>query len=148
MPEIIKPLTFEDLPTRPPLVGRPKISDDIQQTAALLVGWDKSTRRLVYVNPSGVLHTAEPPVKAVINITAPSTGYTWYGDDIKTSEVIVKAHIQNGNRVWVNVGDVAASNVGFPLDAGEWLKIAVNNLAVLHLFFDAETEKAIILYTK
>ncbi|GAI67386.1 unnamed protein product, partial [marine sediment metagenome] len=47
MLEIIKPLTFDDLPVRPPFVGRPRISEDLQQTVALLVGWDKSTRRLV-----------------------------------------------------------------------------------------------------
>lgn len=147
MKEILIPLTFEDLPTRPPLVGRPQVSDDIQQTVALLVGWDGSTRRLVRVTPTGTLRICEAPVKGISNILADETNYTWSGYDTPTSEVIVKAHPDNTGRVWVNVGDVAAADIGYPLDAGEWVKLSINNLAALHLFIAVDTEKAIIVYT-
>jgi len=148
MPEVTKSLTFEDLPTRPPLVGRPRISDEIQQTAALLVGWDGTTRRLVGVSPLGVLYIAEARVKGISNILANQSSYVWQGGDISTTEVLIKAHPDNAGRVWVNVGIAAAVNVGYPLDSGELIKFSINNLHSLHLFIAINTEKVIVVYTK
>ncbi|GAH35528.1 unnamed protein product [marine sediment metagenome] len=148
MPDILIPLTFEDLPVKPPLAGRPRISDDIQQTAALLVGWDKTTRRLIFVNPSGVLHNASPPVKGIINQQADGDADTYNGGDISTSEVMIRAKPTNTGRIWVNVGDVAAVDTGYPLDTGEWVRFSINNLHSLHLYFTKDDDWAIILYTK
>lgn len=148
MPEILKPLTFDDLPVKPPLVGRPRISEDLQQTVALLVGWDKSTRRLVSVSPTGVLHIASPPVKGIINVECENGGDTYTGGDVSTSEVMIRAKPSNAGRVWVNVGDAAADDIGYPLDGGEWLNFSINNLHNLHLYFDTDTDKASIVYTR
>ena len=148
MSEILIPLTFEDLPTKPPLVGRPRISEDLQQTVALLVGWDGATRRLVGVSPSGVLYVTSPRVKGIANVLADQASYTWQGGDIPISEVLVRSHPDNSGRVWVNVGAAAAANTGYPLDSGEWVNFAINNLHTLHLFIASDTEKAIVIYTK
>jgi len=148
MPEIIKPLTFDDLPIKPPLIGRPKISDDLQQTAALLVGWDKATRRLVSVSPTGVLHIAQSPVKGIINAQAAADGITGQGDDISTSEVMVKAKPSNVGTFWINIGAAAGDNVGFPLDAGEHFVFSVNNLHSVHYYFSTKDDWGIVVYTK
>lgn len=148
MPEIIKPLTFDDLPVRPPFVGRPKISDDIQQTAALLVGWDKVTRRLVSVSPTGVLHVAQPVVKGITNLLSNDYSYNWNGGDISTSEVMIKANPDNVSRIWVNVGVAAAPNIGHPLDAGESVVLSINNLHSLHVHIVNTGERASVVYTK
>ena len=147
MSEILKPHTFEDLPTKPPLVGRPRISEDLQQTAALLVGWDETTRRLVRVSPSGVLYVAGARVKGILNILADQASYTYQGNDVSTSEVLIKAHLDNSGKVWVNVGAAAAVNTGYPLDTGEWVKFSINNLRSLHLFIVSDIERAIVIYT-
>ena len=148
MRDILKPLTFEDLPTRPPLTGRPQISDDIQQTAALLVGWDKITRRLVYVNPAGVLHTASPPIDTILNITSTGDGYTATPADIPTSEVLLRANPDNSGRIWVRPDLSAGVDYGYPLDAGEWVNFAINNLHRLAIYFTLNADKVIIIYTK
>lgn len=148
MPEIIKPLTFDDLPIKPPLVGRPKISEDLQQTVALLVGWDKSTRRLVSVSPTGVLHIAQSPVKGITNVLADQAAYNWNGGDISTSEVLVKSNPNNLGLIWVNVGAVAAANAGHPLDIGEHVVLSVNNLHSLHIHIVSDTDRASVIYTK
>ena len=145
--EIIKPLPFEDLPTKPPLTGRPRISEDIQQTAALLVGWDKSTRRLVYVNPSGVLHTTSPPVKGIINRLSGGIGSHHQFTKIPTSEVLITAKSTNTGAIWVNVGAAADDNVGYPLETGEYVNFSINNLHSLHLFFELADDSAIVIYT-
>ena len=148
MREILKPLTFDDLLTKPPLAGRPRMSEELQQTVALLVGWDNTTRRLVRVSPTGVLYVTSPRVKGITNVLANQASYTWQGEDIPISEVLVRSHPDNSGRVWINVGAAAAVDTGYPLDAGEWVNFAINNLHTLHLFIALNTEKAIIIYTK
>lgn len=148
MPEILKPLTFDDLPVRPQFVGRPKVSDDLQQTAALLVGWDKITRRLVSVSPTGVLHIAQSPVKGIINATDTVGGVEGQGADIPTSEVLIKAKQTNTGTLWINVGAAAADNEGIPLDAGEHVVFSVNNLHSIHYLFDTANDWGIVVYTK
>ena len=148
MGEIIIPLTFDDLPVKPSLSGRPKLSDDIQQTAALLVGWDKQTRRLIFVNPQGVLHTASSPVKGIINQQSTGVGSTKQFSNITTTEIMVRSKPNNGGRIWVNIGIAAADNVGYPLDGGEWVSLSINNLINLHLFFAAADDYAIVVYTR
>ena len=147
MRQITRPLTFDDLPTRPPLQGQPQVSDDIQQTAALLVGYDKITRRLVYCNPQGVLHTVSPPVKGIINQITTGAGSTKVFTNITTTEVIIRANPANVDNLWVNLDASAAVDTGYPLEAGEWLKLSINNLLRLNLYFVGTTTKAIILYT-
>lgn len=148
MPEVLIPLTFEDLPVKPPLIGRPRISEDLQQTAALLVGWDNTTRRLLRVSPTGVLYVASSPVKGIANVLFAADDYDWQGEDIPTSEVLVRAHPDNTGRVWANVAAAAAADSGYPLDAGEWVKWSINNLHTLYLLGSATATKAIVIYTK
>jgi len=148
MPDIVKSLTFDDLPTRPPLTGRPRISDDMQQTIALLSGWDGATRRLVGVSPSGVLYIASPRVKGIANILADEAIYNWQGGDIQTSEVLIQSNPNNSGEIWVNVSAAAAVDTGYPLDAGDSIGFSINNLHSLHIHIVADTEKAIVIYTK
>lgn len=148
MPEILKSLTFDDLPTRPPLVGRPRISDDIQQTVSLITGWDGATRRLVSVSPSGVLYTASARVKGIINVSAGEAVYNWQGSEIEISEVLIRANPDNIGRLWVNVSAVGAVDTGYPLDAGEPLIFSINNLHSLHIHVVLSGDKFVVIYTK
>lgn len=147
MKDILKSLTFDDLPTKPPISGRLKMSDDLQQTIALLSGWDGATRRLCRVTPTGVLYFASPPVQGISNILSDETTYNWQGGNIKTSEVIVRADKTNNDDVWVNVGAVAVANTGYPLDGGEWVNFSITNLNMLHIHIVATAERAIVIYT-
>lgn len=148
MREIIVPLTFDDLPTKPPLTGRPKITEDIQQTAALLVGSDKITRRLVYVNPQGVLHSASPPVQGILNLQADGDTDTWQGSDIKTTEVLLRTYYDNAGYIRANVGAAATITTGYFLNSGEWVRWSLDNLRNLHLYFRIDDDRIDIVYTK
>ncbi len=147
MSEILIPFTFDDLPLRPPLTGRPRLSEDIQQSLASLVGWDKTTRRLIYVNPQGVLHVSSPPVKGIINQQSTGVGSVKQFTNIPTTEVMVRAKTNNGGNIWVNIGTVAADNTGYPIGSGEWVNLSINNLILLHLFFANADDYAVIVYT-
>lgn len=70
-------------------------------------------------------------------ITVTTAGTAVQGTDVPGGEIMLKAHPDNTQSVWVgNVsGDVSSSN-GFPLDAGESVIVKVSNLNAL--WFDAE----------
>jgi len=148
MPEILKSLTFDDLPTRPPLVGRPRLSEDLQQTIALLAGWDGATRRLVRVTPTGVIRECSGRAVGVYNILADQDAYTLTCNDCPVSEVMIRAFPDNTGRVFVNIGTAAALNTGYPLFTGEWVKMSVNNLNSLQLYIEKDTDKVAAIYTE
>jgi len=148
MLEIIKTLTFDDLPTRPPITGRPKLSDDIQQTIALLSGWDGATRRLLRVSPTGALRVCSAKAKGVYNITAGSDDLKVSCIDCPVSEIMIRAFPDNIGKVFVNVNAEADENVGYPIFTGEWVSISVNNLSSLQLWFEKQDDKIAGIYTE
>lgn len=148
MVEIMKPLTFDDLPTKPPLVGRPRMSDDLQQTVALLSGWDGSTRRLIRVSPTGVIRIGSARAIGVINVLSDTDGYTITCENCPTSEAMIRAFPDNTGRVFVNIGAAAALNTGYPLFTGEWINLSVNNLNSLQLWIEKDTDKVSVIYTE
>ena len=148
MPDIIIPLTFDDLPVKPPLIGRPRISDDIQQTAALLVGWDNRTRRLIRCSPTGVIRVGSARAKGIIDVLSDQATYTLTLPDIPTSEAMIRAYPDNSGRVFVNIGTAAALNTGYPLFTGEWVSVSVNNLNSLQLYIEKDAEKVAVIYTE
>ena len=148
MSEILKSLTFEDLPTRPPLKGRPRLSEDLQQTVSLLSGWDGATRRLVRCSPTGVLHAVSPPVKGIINKVSTGATENVTFDDIETSEIMVFANANNSGDIWVNLGANGGVDTGYPLDAGDYIILSINNLNRLYLHVITSGDKAVIVYTK
>lgn len=142
------PFGIDDVETKPPLSTQPSISDDIQQTLATLVCHDGETRRLVKGTKSGKLQTVNPLAIAFVNIAATEGNFIWQGDDIKCTEVIVRAGPDNAGRVWVNIFAAAAADTGWPIDKNEYITLTVNKLSHVHLKIIANGEKAIVLYTQ
>ena len=146
--EITKPFTFDDLPTKPEISGKPKLSEDIQQTIALLSGWDGVTRRLIRCSPTGVIRIGSARAIGVSNIIADDPAYTITLPNISTSEVMIRACPDNVGRVFLNIGIAAAIDVGYPLFTGEWVTLSVNNLNVLQLYIETYMDMVAIIYTE
>ncbi len=146
--EILKSFPFADLPTKPPISGRPKVSDDFQQTIALLSGYDGETRRLVRISPTGVIRMGPAKAIGVYNVVANTDGYVISCADCPVSEVMIRAFPENTGRVFLNVGDTAALNVGYPLEGGEWVTLSVNNMNTLSLYIEKNAEKVAAIYTE
>ena len=146
MPAITKPLPFPELKSKPELPASIRISDDMQQTLALLAGYDGLQRKLIEVTSNGVLVTASIRPKAVINITGVGANDDWQGNDIKCSEVKVISNKNNASLVWVNVDAVAAADTGEPLDSGDYLVWGMETLANLHIHIVGDGEKVIVTY--
>lgn len=146
MVSITKPLPFPELTTQPELPSRIRISDDMQQSLALLSGYDGQQRKLVAVTPSGALVTTSVRPKGVINITGDGANDDWQGSDIKCSEVKVLSHKDNAALIWVNINTTADEDVGEPLEAGDYLIWGLSNLVNLHINIVGASEKVIVTY--
>ncbi len=145
--KILKSLTFKDLPTKPEITGQPALSEDMQQTVALLSAWDGITRRLIRSSQTGILYASSPKVKSIINKVSTGSTENVTFTDIPISEVLVMANANNGGHIWLNIGANGGVDIGWPLDAGDSLNISLNNLLDLHLHIITSGDKAIIIYT-
>lgn len=148
MPRIHIPIPFPKLNSEPDLSSLPVISDDIQQTLALLSGYDGSQRELLRCSPGGVLYFNSPRASDIIKVTATSINYDWIGDNIITNEIVVRAASGNGGIVQVMIDKPFAAGSAWPLAANESLQLSLDNLNNLNLRIEADTEIAYILYTR
>ena len=100
MAKIKKSLPFHELELRPDITTAVSLSDDIQQTLALLSGWAGDTRRLIRCADTGVLYTVNPRILGIAHVTADETNYVWQGSDKVITEVIIRGHPSNSDTVW------------------------------------------------
>lgn len=148
MRDILLPFRFDDLLLSPDFVSRIKLSDDMQQTLASLVGYDGISRRLLRSTMGGVLHTVTPRIAAITHITADEGNFNWVGSDIKTTEVMITGYPTNTGIVWVSIDEPAGADNAWPLGATDVVSFTLDNLNNLNLLIVTNAEKAIIAYTR
>ena len=148
MPDINKPMDIPELNLQPPITGKIRLSEDMQQTLALLCGYFNGQRKLLEASESGVLNTASRQIKDIEVFTAGSTPDTWQGGDIKCNEIAVIAGLDNAGTVWVRPYSAASAANGWPLNKGEIFGFAINNLNQLHVTIETSSEIAVIAYTR
>lgn len=112
------------------------------------MGYDGQSRRPLRCSLSGSLDIRSSPVQTIVVLTADSAGWSWAGDNIETSEVLVRNRTGQAGVVYVAVDADAAAANSFVLSPGESIQIAVNNLSRLHLLISSDTEKADLIYTR
>jgi len=147
MQDIIKPFPFHELETKPPLSGRVKISDDLQQTLATIAGWNGSSRTLLKANQQGILWTTAPVVAGIVNVTGVGANDDWQGTNIEVSEVLIMANPDNTGRCWININAAAVADTGLPLDPGDFVKLSIYNLLHLQIRTVTAGDKFIVVYT-
>ncbi len=146
MSNITKPLPFPDLKSKPELPSQIRVSDDMQQTLALLSCYDGQQRKLLRVTSDGCLITTSIRPKGFVNYTATQANDDWHGDDIKCSEVKVIADKNNAALVWVKLDGTADEDDGEPLASGDYLVWGLENLVNLHINIVGDGEKIIVTY--
>jgi len=146
--EILIPFRIEDMLLKPDMSGRIRLSDDMQQTLASLVGYDDVARRLLRCSKGGILYTASARLQNIVHITGSGANDTWQGSDLKVNEVMVMGHPDNSSLIWVKNDEEATINNGWPLDAKEVVNVTLDNLNNLNLLIVGDGEKAIIAYTR
>ncbi|GAH68375.1 unnamed protein product, partial [marine sediment metagenome] len=87
MPDIVKPMRIPGLNLSPPLTGKVRLSEDMQQCLSLLTGYYDNQRVLIKATESGVLQTVQPAIKDIVVFTATDPKKNWYGGDIPCTDV-------------------------------------------------------------
>jgi len=147
MPDIRKPMGIDELNLKPPIDGKVRLSDDMQQTLALLTAMGVTGRKLMKCSESGVLYTGSAKVKGVWNKTGSGADDDLVGDDIACSECVVMANPDNPDKLWVKPYGVASVDDGVPLDAGDAVNFTVTNLNQIHVNVVADGDKVIVIYS-
>jgi len=148
MAKIRKPMQIPDLKLSPPIEGAVRLSDDMLQTLAQLVGYDVNTRKLLRCSASGVLSIASPRLIDIQHYERTAILNPLQGDNLPCTEVLVLAHPDNAGRVWVRSGGVAATDNSWPLAAGAVIGFSVDNLTQLKMHFPIQDEILIVAYTR
>ena len=146
MATIHNPLTIPELDLKPEPTGGIELTENMQQTLALLAGFWQNKRVLLKASPGGILFVTSPQLKDVLHVTATTASFAYQGSNIPCSEVMVMAHPDNTGRIWVRTHVSASTANAWPLAAKDVVGISITNLNMLHLLIATNTEKAIIAY--
>jgi len=133
--EIQTPFSIKGLPLKPELSGRQKVDETLIQTLSALMAFDGESRRLLTCALGGSLNSVSPPVAGIQNLLSTGAQEDWVGGDIPTTEVMMQSKTTNTDNIFVNVGALAANNTGWLLKPGDILKISINNMNQLNIFF-------------
>lgn len=148
MVEIIIPFKIEDLKLKPEITGRIKLSDDMQQTLASLVGYDGTARRLLRCSSRGILSVKTPRIAGIINTEAQVANYDMQLSSKPASEVMIMGHPDNAGLIWVKNDDTADEDVGWPVAKSGVVSFSIDNLNNINLNIPTAGDRAIIAYSR
>ena len=148
MPDINKPMAVPELKLRPPIDGKVRLSEDMQQTLALLVAYCENKRVTLKASETGVLSTASAQIKDIVHITGIGANSEKTGGDVPCTECLVMGHPDNTGKIWVRPYKTATVDNAWPLDKSEVVGFTVDNLKQLNALIVVDGEKAIVAYTR
>ena len=148
MPNINKPMGVPELNLQPPITGKVRLSEDMQQTLALLCAYHNNKRIILQASESGNLIIGEPVIKDIVIVTtAAGTGLA-QGADIACSQAMVMGHPDNTNTAWVRPYKACDDTHKWPMQKWDIVKFAIDNLNRLYFLCDVPEEKVIIAYLR
>lgn len=148
MTAINKPMGLPELNLQPPIEGKVRLSEDIQQTLALLCAMGDAKRTLVKASESGVLNVCDAQIKDIVHYTGSGAGDHKTGDDVPCTQVMVMGHPENGDTVWVRPNEEAKANNAWPLEANDVVSFSLSNLSQLNMLIVGTNERVIVAYTR
>lgn len=153
MPDINKPMDMPELNLQPPITGKLRLSEDMQQTLALMCAHCGSERKLLSASESGVLNTVNPRIKDIWGFTGVNDTTHKQGNNIKCNEVMVLGHPLNSGLIWVRpyaqyVISDTKPNIAWPIAASGVVGFVVSNLNQLWFYFELKDDKVIVAYTE
>lgn len=152
MPDINKPMDIPELNLQPPITGKVRLSEDMQQTLALLCAMVNGKRVVLQASESGRLILDRPEIKEIVILTGAipdgETDSIAQGTNTPCTMAMVMGYPTNDDTVWVRPNAAPDDTHKWPLQKWDMVKFYVNNLNRLHFLFDTDGEKIIIAYGK
>ena len=147
MPDINKPMNIPELNLKPPIDGKVSLSEDMQQTLALLTAYGVNQRKLLRASESGVLNVASARIKDILHYTGVGANDTQVGDNVSCTECLVMGHPDNTGNVWVRPDKTATTDNAWPLAKNEVVNFTLDNLKQLNMLIVVAGEKIIVAYS-
>jgi len=148
MSNINKPMDVPELNLKPPIDGKVRLSEDMQQTLALLTAYCENKRVTLKASESGVLNTTSAKIKDIVHFTGVGANDTQTGESVPCTECMVMGHPDNTGKVWVRSDKTASVDNAWPLAAGEVVNFTLDNLKQLNMLIVVDGEKLICAYTR
>ncbi len=148
MGNINKPMTIPELNLKPPMDGRVRLSEDMQQTLALLSAYGISKRVLLKASESGVLNVTSARIKDIVHYDRNDPVPMTQGDNVPCTECLIMAHPENIGRVWVRPDKAATTSNAWHLAAGETINFTLDNLQQLRMNIIANGDGIIVAYSR
>ena len=143
-----KAMRIVGLSLDPPIDKAVRLSEDMQQTLALLCGYGIDERKVLRASESGVLNVTSARIKDIEHYTGSGANDTQVGKNIPCTECMVMAHPDNTGKVWIRPDKTATVDNAWPLSAGEVVNFALDNLKQLNMLIAVGGEKLIVAYTR
>jgi len=148
MSNINKPMDIPELNLKPPIDGKVRLSEDMQQTLALLCAYVNSKSVILKASESGVLNVTSARIKDIIHCVATVPNCSIVGPNVTCSEVLLMAHPDNTGLVWVRPDKPATANNAWPLAKSEVVNFSVDNLNQINALVIVDGETVIAAYTR
>lgn len=148
MPDINKPMAIPDLNIKPPIDGKVRLSSDMQQTLALLVGYGNNQRKLLRSSESGILNVTSARIKDIVHYTGVGANDTQIGDNIPCTECLIMAHPDNTGVVWVRPDQTALTTNSWPLAVSDVVSFTLDNLNQLNMLMVTDGDAVIVGYSR
>lgn len=143
-----KAMRFVGLSLEPPIDKAVKLSEDMQQTLALLCGYGIDGRKLLRASESGVLNVTSARIKDIVPYTGSGANDTQTGDNVACTECLVMGHPDNTGSVWVRPSVAATVNNSWPLAKGEVVSFTLDNLKQLNMLMVEDGDIVIVAYSR
>jgi len=141
-------MNVPELNLEPPISGKLRLSEDMQQTLALLTAYGDNKRIVLKASESGVLAVASRRVADIVHYTGVGASDEQVGGDIACTEVLVMAHPDNAGTVWVRPDKTATIANAWPLKAGEVVNFTLDNLKQLNMLMVTAGDIVIVAYSR
>ncbi len=148
MSNINKPMDIPELNLKPPIDGKVRLSEEMQQTLALLCGYVDSKRVILKASESGVLNTTEPRIKDIVHYDRVDPVNPTQGDNVPCTECLIMGHPDNIGIVWVRPYEAVTTDNGWPLAAWDIVKFTLDNLQQLKMNIATNGDGIIVAYTR
>lgn len=152
MANINKPMNVPELNLRPPITEKVRLSEDMQQTLALLTGYHNSIRKVLKASESGILYTVNPRIKNIWGFKGLNDTTHKQGDNISCNEVMITGHPENTGIIWVRpytqyVPTNEGANFAWPIAANAVVGFVVSNIKQLWFYYEKKDDIVIVAYT-
>lgn len=141
------PVKMPELHLTPETDRGVELDKGMKQVMSLLTAYCGEQRVTLRATDRGILFVTTPQIVDIIHVNGVATFFTYQGNNLVCSEVMIMSHPENALTVWVRPHKVAANDNAWPLAPKEVLNVSITNLNMLHILFGNETDTAIIAYT-